>query len=285
MHAGNTIRRWFTKYFPNLPTGFPPIRRPRSIEGAADGLNFIWCAQARQQLMAAGSSWPASLCNQPASAWPGCPPAPVPAWSSPAASTPGRLQPPGADHLASKPCLESPDYLPGSDSHLDGRQNISFWEIQVIAEMLLSSTIQYYGPRPRLTSFSRPSLVILVFLVSTCFTRSKSRQLIKSLQKKVHFANPESFCDMFIIGWRISGWFGKCMDAIQNIQIICKVMMWKVSGWSRKCLDDRERVWMIWKVSRQSKKCPADHSQTKRLRVYVCSPNKLSVRFLCQTFN
>ena len=168
MHAGNTIRRWFTKYFPNLPTGFPPIRWPGSIEGAADGLNFIWCAQARQQLMAAGSSWPASLCNQPASAWPGCPPAPVPAWSSPAASTPGRLQPPGADHLASKPCLESPDYLTGSDS-----QNISFWEIQVIAELLLSSTIQCYGPRPHLTSFSRPSLVILVFFGHNLFYKVK----------------------------------------------------------------------------------------------------------------
>ena len=63
MHAGNTIRRWFTKYFPNLPTGFPPIRWPRSIEGAADGLNFIWCAQARQQLAAAGL--PASVTSQP----------------------------------------------------------------------------------------------------------------------------------------------------------------------------------------------------------------------------
>ena len=219
MHAGNTIRRWFTKYFPNLPTGFPPIRRPRSIEGAADGLNFIWCAQARQQLMAAGSSWPASLCNQPASAWPGCPPAPVPAWSSPAASTPGRLQPPGADHLASKPCLESPDYLPGSDSHLDGRQNISFWEIQVIAEMLLSSTIQCYGPRPRLTSFSRPSLVILVFfLVSTCFTRSKSRQLLKSLQKK------------FIL--RIRKVFATCSLLAEEFP------------------DDLENVWMLYKISR-----------------------------------
>ena len=151
--------------------------------------------------MAAGSSWPASLCNQPASAWPGCPPAPVPAWSSPAASTPGRLQPPGADHLASKPCLESPDYLPGSDSHLDGRQNISFWEIQVIAEMLLSSTIQYYGPRPRLTSFSRPSLVILVFFFGlNLFYKVKVSTTTQKSAKKIHFANPESFCDMFIIG-------------------------------------------------------------------------------------
>ena len=153
--------------------------------------------------MAAGSSWPASLCNQPASAWPGCPPAPVPAWSSPATSTPGRLQPPGADHLASKPCLESPDYLPGYDSHLDGRQNISFWEIQVIAELLLRSTIQCYGPRPRLTSFSRPSLVILVFFCHNLFYKVKvstSLSKIKSLQKKVHLANPESFCDTFIIG-------------------------------------------------------------------------------------
>ena len=145
--------------------------------------------------MAAGSSWPASLCNQPASAWPGCPPAPVPAWSSPAASTPGRLQPPGADHLASKPCLESPDYLTGSDS-----QNISFWEIQVIAELLLSSTIQCYGPRPHLTSFSRPSLVILVFFGHNMFYKVKVLTTNRKSAKKVHFANLESFCDMFIIG-------------------------------------------------------------------------------------
>ena len=45
----------------------------------------------------------------------------------------------------------------------------------------------------------------------------KPRQRVSNADRKV-FANPESFCDKFIIGWRISGYF-----AIQNIQIICKV--------------------------------------------------------------
>ena len=186
--------------------------------------------------MAAGSSWPASLCNQPASAWPGCPPAPVPAWSSPAASTPGRLQPPGADHLASKPCLESPDYLPGSDSHLDGRQNISFWEIQVIAEMLLSSTIQYYGPRPRLTSFSRPSLVILVFFWSQLVLQGQSLDNYSKVCKKNSFCESGKFLrhvhywlKNFRMIWKMYGCYTKYPDNMQS--------------------DDVESVWMIEKVS------------------------------------
>merc|ERR1712004_698397 len=45
----------------------------------------------------------------------------------------------------------------------------------------------------------------------------KPRQRVSNADRKV-FANTESFCDKFIIGCRISGYF-----AIQNIQIICKV--------------------------------------------------------------
>ena len=54
------------------------------------------------------------------------------------------------------------------------------------------------------------------------------------------FANLKNYCDKFIIGWRISGYFGKCPDAIQSTQMICKV-----SGWTGKCLDDLKSVWMI----------------------------------------
>ena len=55
----------------------------------------------------------------------------------------------------------------------------------------------------------------------------KPRQRVSNADRKV-FANPESFCGKFIIGWRISGNF-----AIQNIQIICKV-----SGWTGKFPDN-----------------------------------------------
>ena len=45
----------------------------------------------------------------------------------------------------------------------------------------------------------------------------KPCQRVSNADRKV-FANLESFCDKFIIGWRISGYF-----SIQNIKIICKV--------------------------------------------------------------
>ena len=73
----------------------------------------------------------------------------------------------------------------------------------------------------------------------------KPLQRVSNADRKV-FANPESFCDKFIIGWRISGYF-----AIQNIQIICKV-----SGWTGKFPDDLKSVGMNWKVSIWCKKCP-----------------------------
>ena len=53
----------------------------------------------------------------------------------------------------------------------------------------------------------------------------KPRQRVSNADRNI-FADPESFWDKFIIGWRISGYF-----AIQSIQIICSVrMIWKVSG-------------------------------------------------------
>ena len=62
----------------------------------------------------------------------------------------------------------------------------------------------------------------------------KPRQRVSNADRKV-FANPESFCDKFIIGWRISGYF-----ALQNIQIICKV-----SGWTGKFPDNLKSVRII----------------------------------------
>ena len=62
----------------------------------------------------------------------------------------------------------------------------------------------------------------------------KPRQRVSNADRKV-FANPESFCDKFIIGWRISGYF-----AIQNIQIICKV-----SRWTGKFPDNLKSVRII----------------------------------------
>ena len=62
----------------------------------------------------------------------------------------------------------------------------------------------------------------------------KPRQRVSNHDRKV-FANPESFCDKFIIGWRISGYF-----AIQNIQIICNE-----SGWTGKFPDNLKSVRII----------------------------------------
>ena len=68
----------------------------------------------------------------------------------------------------------------------------------------------------------------------------KPRQRVSNADRKV-FANPESFCklesfcDKFIIAWRISGYF-----ALQNIQIICKV-----SGWTGKFPDNLKSVRII----------------------------------------
>ena len=70
----------------------------------------------------------------------------------------------------------------------------------------------------------------------------KPRQRVSNADRKV-FANPESFCNKLIICWRISGYFGKCPDTIQNIQIICKVgMNWKFSIWCKKCPDNLKNV-------------------------------------------
>ena len=78
----------------------------------------------------------------------------------------------------------------------------------------------------------------------------KPRQRVSNADQKV-FVNPESFCNKLIICWRISGYFGKCPDTIQNIQIICKV-----SGWTGKFPGDLKSVGMNWKVSIWCKKCP-----------------------------
>ena len=70
----------------------------------------------------------------------------------------------------------------------------------------------------------------------------KPRQRVSNADRKV-FANPESFGNKLIICWRISGYFGKCPDTIQNIQMICKVgMNWKCSIWCKKCPDNLKNV-------------------------------------------
>ena len=68
-------------------------------------------------------------------------------------------------------------------------------------------------------------------------TRKNQSQKKTNADRKV-FVNQESFCDMLIIGWRISVKFGKCLDATQNIQI-------KVSGWFGKYLDNLRGVRII----------------------------------------
>ena len=75
---------------------------------------------------------------------------------------------------------------------------------------------------------------------------------VSNADRKV-FSNPESFCDKFIMGWRISGYF-----AIQNIQIICKVSGWKDCGWSGKFPHDLNSVRIITKM------CP---DNLKRVRM------------------
>ena len=81
-------------------------------------------------------------------------------------------------------------------------------------------------------------------------SQKKTRKRVSNADRKV-FAHPESFCKKLIIGWRISGYFRKCLDTIQHIQTICKV-----SGWTGKFPDDLKSVRMNWKVSRWCKKCP-----------------------------
>ena len=73
----------------------------------------------------------------------------------------------------------------------------------------------------------------------------KPCQRVSNADRKV-FVNPESFCDMLIIGWRI--W--KCPDAKQNIQKKSARMIWKVSGQSKKCPNN------LGNVSRWSGKFP-----------------------------
>ena len=66
----------------------------------------------------------------------------------------------------------------------------------------------------------------------------------KFFQIRKFFANPESFWNKLIIGWRISGYSGKSPDTLQkypnNMQSVR--MNWKVSGQSKKCLDNLENV-------------------------------------------
>ena len=110
-----------------------------------------------------------------------------------------------------------------------------------------SSTAQRSAPLCACAWYSISSLIIIIL---TWSESQKNRQRVSNADQKV-IANPESFCNKLIICWRISGYFGKCPDTIQNIQIICKV-----SGWTGKFPDDLKSVGMNWKVSIWCKKCP-----------------------------
>ena len=92
----------------------------------------------------------------------------------------------------------------------------------------------------RMVPFAPQNTVIFLWIL--CAESEKPRQRVSNADRKV-FANPESFCNKLIICWRISGYFGKCPDTIQNIQIICKVgMNWKFSIWCKKCPDNLKNV-------------------------------------------
>ena len=88
----------------------------------------------------------------------------------------------------------------------------------------------------------------IMFIVYQGVQSSKTSLCVSSKVRETWIAGYlcylESFCNKFTIGGRISGWFGKRPDAVQSIQIICKV-----SRWTGKCLDDLKSVWMNWKVS------------------------------------
>ena len=112
--------------------------------------------------------------------------------------------------------------------------------------------------------------------VHICTESEKPRQRVSNADRKV-FANPESFCNKLIIGWRISGYFGKCPDTIQNIQIIYKVYRWtgkfpedlksvgmncKVSKWCKKCLDNLKNVSGYFKKSLDDLKMYLDNLES-----------------------
>ena len=84
--------------------------------------------------------------------------------------------------------------------------------------------------------------VLLFHCISEKCRWKKQREVLPDMLSRVRKTPsarqqcwPESFCEKFIIGWRISGYF-----AIQNIQII-----WKVSRWTGKFPDNLKSVWII----------------------------------------
>ena len=107
---------------------------------------------------------------------------------------------------------------------------------------------------PCTTQFSLEFFGSSSILLVTCLRPESEnpRQRVSNADRKV-FENPERFCKL-IIGWRISGYFRKCPDTIQNIQVICSVRMnWKVFIWSKKFRDKLEIFQMMSKVSRYLK--------------------------------
>ena len=99
-----------------------------------------------------------------------------------------------------------------------------------------SAQISERSMRPELISrsFLHPHILHQWQFLDPLSESEKPCQCVSNADRKV-FANPESFSEKFIIGWRISGYF-----AIQNIQIICKV-----SGWTGNFPDNLKSVRII----------------------------------------
>jgi hypothetical protein len=84
-------------------------------------------------------------------------------------------------------------------------------------QLLLQSSWQAYNPH------ANPLWRKVQLLLQAAKQSQKNPVSASAMLTGIFFVNPESFCNKLIICWRISGYFGKCPDTIQNIQIICKV--------------------------------------------------------------
>ena len=94
------------------------------------------------------------------------------------------------------------------------------------------------------------SIVLKCITVYMIAESQKPRQHVSNADQKL-FANPETFCDMFIIGWRIPDHLGNVQGYTKYSNNMQRVrMIWKVFGQSKKRPDNLENF------SGWSKKCP-----------------------------
>ena len=118
-------------------------------------------------------------------------------------------------------------FFPGDFfTFLRSKSNFAWYRVQAFIQQLVDT-------RPDMVTREVVGKTIVSFSTSTAESQNP-RQRVSNADRKV-FATPESFCDKFIIGWRMSGYF-----TIQNIQIICKV-----SGWTGKFPDNLKSVRII----------------------------------------